>query len=406
MEPQGAVPPPDLLTRTPVIRLAQVAVKVYRDMLRSEAATSHEHPADSPTEVDRLRQRSDKVWLALGLVGRDLVTDPDPGADIPTEEELRQVMLEELRRGILERLDRIIQTLQRWLNLYALFLARFFFFEYPNNLRHLCTTMPWSIWPALVVLWGVCWMFYNPEAEGRGQGMCSPFPKCDIYRPDTNEDPELPQQRFPLVSMPLATPTSLAPVGGPTFTQWDAMDFSTPEQLRVDTGWGTLSPASNYPSSVHAGGGQWSGTVSPVPNYPSSLHASGGQWSGTASPTPNYPSNVHAGGGQWPGPTSPAAMLGDPTFPASQPMSQAPMALPIRTNGEVGALSVFDLQRIPTPQPVQEIKSHMGPTAMGMPLTPPPGPAGLGNMTGMGEAVGFQCRECNARPFKTANDLK
>ncbi len=24
------------------------------------------------------------------------------------------------------------------------------------------TTMPWSIWPALVVLWGVCWMFYTP----------------------------------------------------------------------------------------------------------------------------------------------------------------------------------------------------------------------------------------------------
>jgi len=22
--------------------------------------------------------------------------------------------------------------------------------------------MPWNIWPALVVLWGVCWMFYSP----------------------------------------------------------------------------------------------------------------------------------------------------------------------------------------------------------------------------------------------------
>ncbi|KAF2436167.1 hypothetical protein EJ08DRAFT_692051 [Tothia fuscella] len=22
--------------------------------------------------------------------------------------------------------------------------------------------MPWNIWPALVILWGVCWMFYNP----------------------------------------------------------------------------------------------------------------------------------------------------------------------------------------------------------------------------------------------------
>ncbi|KAF2104949.1 hypothetical protein NA57DRAFT_51739 [Rhizodiscina lignyota] len=25
--------------------------------------------------------------------------------------------------------------------------------------------MPWTIWPALVVLWGVCWMFYNPENQ-------------------------------------------------------------------------------------------------------------------------------------------------------------------------------------------------------------------------------------------------
>ncbi|KAL9114708.1 MAG: hypothetical protein Q9227_001386, partial [Pyrenula ochraceoflavens] len=34
--------------------------------------------------------------------------------------------------------------------------------EFPNRFRPPCTTMPWTIWPALVVLWGVCWMFYNP----------------------------------------------------------------------------------------------------------------------------------------------------------------------------------------------------------------------------------------------------
>ncbi|KAF5660634.1 hypothetical protein FCIRC_12065 [Fusarium circinatum] len=32
-------------------------------------------------------------------------------------------------------------------------------FEFPNNMRHVCTTMPWTILPALLVLWGVCWMF-------------------------------------------------------------------------------------------------------------------------------------------------------------------------------------------------------------------------------------------------------
>ena len=33
--------------------------------------------------------------------------------------------------------------------------------EFPNKRRPPCTTMPWNIRPALVVLWGVCWMF-NP----------------------------------------------------------------------------------------------------------------------------------------------------------------------------------------------------------------------------------------------------
>jgi hypothetical protein len=33
--------------------------------------------------------------------------------------------------------------------------------EYAHRRRPPCTTMPWNIWPALVVLWGVCWMFYG-----------------------------------------------------------------------------------------------------------------------------------------------------------------------------------------------------------------------------------------------------
>jgi hypothetical protein len=34
------------------------------------------------------------------------------------------------------------------------------FSEFANRIRPRCTTMPWTIRPALVVLWGVCWMFY------------------------------------------------------------------------------------------------------------------------------------------------------------------------------------------------------------------------------------------------------
>jgi ankyrin repeat protein len=35
--------------------------------------------------------------------------------------------------------------------------------EFPNRLRPPCTTMPWNARPALVVLWGVCWMFYSRQ---------------------------------------------------------------------------------------------------------------------------------------------------------------------------------------------------------------------------------------------------
>lgn len=35
------------------------------------------------------------------------------------------------------------------------------FSEWPNSRRPLSTTWPWNIRPSLVVLWGVCWMFYD-----------------------------------------------------------------------------------------------------------------------------------------------------------------------------------------------------------------------------------------------------
>lgn len=366
----GPSRPPALLTAILVIKMAQEAVKVYQDMLRSEEPSdSPQPPTDSPTEMNRLRQRSDKVWLALGLVGRDIVTDANSGAEVPTEEELRQAMREELRRGILERLSRILQTLLRWLNLYALFLSRFFFFEFPNNLRHLCTTMPWPIWPALVVLWGVCWMFYTPEADERGQSMCSLFPQRDIYGPDSKEDPAMPQQQF-LSSATLGTASPSAPVEGASYTWYSGIDLSTPEQLRIDQTLPTLSPAPNYPSNGFAGGGQWSGTASPVP------------------------------------------MFGNTTLGVSQSISQAPMALPIRPNGEVptAALGLFpnsmaSLQPMPTGQPVQEIKRHLAPTTMETPLTPPSGPTGQGNLTGRGDHADLTCPYCN-QGVKNRADLK
>ncbi|PNP61412.1 hypothetical protein FNYG_13895 [Fusarium nygamai] len=61
-------------------------------------------------------------------------------------------------------------------------------FEFPNNIRHTCTTMPWTILPALLVLWGVCWMFVigssQPEHEWGNavDPMISPVPAAyDFY---------------------------------------------------------------------------------------------------------------------------------------------------------------------------------------------------------------------------------
>lgn len=35
------------------------------------------------------------------------------------------------------------------------------FAEWPNGQPPLNTTMPWNVKPSLVVLWGVCWMFFD-----------------------------------------------------------------------------------------------------------------------------------------------------------------------------------------------------------------------------------------------------
>lgn len=39
------------------------------------------------------------------------------------------------------------------------------FNEWPNGQRPLSTTWPWNVKPSLLVLWGVCWMFYGNEGR-------------------------------------------------------------------------------------------------------------------------------------------------------------------------------------------------------------------------------------------------
>ncbi|KAJ4029252.1 hypothetical protein NW756_014356 [Fusarium oxysporum] len=49
-------------------------------------------------------------------------------------------------------------------------------FEFPNNMRHVCTTMPWTILPALLVLWGVCWMFIIGPGDLQPEKFNAPVP--------------------------------------------------------------------------------------------------------------------------------------------------------------------------------------------------------------------------------------
>lgn len=74
-------------------------------------------------------------------------------------------------------LDRLYKRFWRvdFEELVYLWLLYRLFAEFPNGVRHLCTTMPWTIWPALVVLWGVCWMFIQNQAGPREDP--SPLPR-------------------------------------------------------------------------------------------------------------------------------------------------------------------------------------------------------------------------------------
>jgi hypothetical protein len=84
------------------------------------------------------------------------------------EEEARQRYNE-----LLEHMRRVFSLLSMiWQKLLDTLLFFCNFSGFPHKYRPPCTTMPWNIWPALVVLWGVCWMFWNPvhpicDAESR-----------------------------------------------------------------------------------------------------------------------------------------------------------------------------------------------------------------------------------------------
>lgn len=70
---------------------------------------------------------------------------------------------------LLERIYERLRFLYYRLAVYAI--ACFWSYsEFPGHIRPPCTTMPWTIWPALIVLWGVCWMFYPTSGRAPGAG--------------------------------------------------------------------------------------------------------------------------------------------------------------------------------------------------------------------------------------------
>lgn len=85
-----------------------------------------------------------------------------------------QHILRSLQQSVLEAITRnylnlVGADILHW-NLYWQHSKRIgegWFAEWPNSHRPLSTTWPWNIKPSLLVLWGVCWMFYGPSGNDK-----------------------------------------------------------------------------------------------------------------------------------------------------------------------------------------------------------------------------------------------
>ena len=77
---------------------------------------------------------------------------------------INKVAMDSIIRSLLEAIQvNLLRWYQYWLHKHSF---DDWFTEWPNGQRPLSTTWPWNIKPALLVLWGVCWMFYY-DNEGR-----------------------------------------------------------------------------------------------------------------------------------------------------------------------------------------------------------------------------------------------
>lgn len=142
------------------LKLHRVLLSYGRFLLEMSALQSKTRNATNASPQSQLfpSLRSQTSCDTISLVHQMiwLLENAQPLVENADEELLRWFMKNE---NILQTLFKRLQLLYQRL-IYAI--AFFWYFcEFPKGIRHPCTTMPWTIWPSLVVLWGVCWMFYG-----------------------------------------------------------------------------------------------------------------------------------------------------------------------------------------------------------------------------------------------------
>lgn len=144
----------DTLLQCRKVYIVTVVRKLLNKPLRKEVGSKalRKEAQNSSSEVQR--------YLGLGWIGvYEVLNKYDYDFDVNSLIDLWedfQLFLLQLRCLFLE-LEKILTLWEKLIY----FILYFSFSEFPNRLRPLCTTMPWTIWPALVVLWGVCWMFFD-----------------------------------------------------------------------------------------------------------------------------------------------------------------------------------------------------------------------------------------------------
>jgi hypothetical protein len=140
-------------------RLALRELRVKQESLYSAVIFSYWGPYVS---IDPLRQEVQALRETCVRLEQAEREEAPEQLGRETVEQAEQAEREQLEH---ERIARLWRSLE-YLVLLLLSILRFLlgcskFGGFQNRERPRCTTMPWNIWPSLVVLWGVCWMFVN-----------------------------------------------------------------------------------------------------------------------------------------------------------------------------------------------------------------------------------------------------